>query len=228
MVRRPQHRSLRRRQQPDEDPERILGNARDAHLTAPAEASIGMPPTSLVVPRFEAATSSCMRAPSGLRCPRRSRKHHAPRGVGHGLESIAEGRRSGRRGADGCGAAAGDRPSRPHSGPGKRRHRRELAVRTRLPGRLAAPVRVHRPRLRRRRRRLASDVQRARRVVGVQGPAQRHLDRELRGERGVEWRQHCSRPGGRDRRQILLRPRDALGHRRRQLHHRHRGGHLPV
>ena len=157
----------------------------------------------------------------------RSRVHHAPRGVGHGSESIGKGHGGRRHCADGDGAAAGDRQRRPHPGPSQRRHRREPAERTRLPGRLAARLQCHRARVRRRRRRLAGHVHRAVGRLRVQGGARRRLGRELRRQRRGERCQHRPWPRSRHRRHLLLRPRDPLGDRRRQLGDRHRGGKLP-
>ena len=57
------------------------------------------------------------------------------------------------------------------------------------------------------------DVHGARRQLGVQGRAERHLGRELRRERDAERREHRAEPGRRRRGQVLLRPRARTGSR---------------
>ena len=109
-----------------------------------------------------------------------------------------------------------DRHRRPSPSPPPSRSR-EPPERARLPGRLAAGVRRDPSRLRCRRRRLAGDLRRAGRLLGVQGGAERHVGRELRPRRRARRPEHPARPRRRPRREVLLRRRDPLGHGRPQL-----------
>ena len=116
----------------------------------------------------------------------------------------------------------------PHAG-AERRHRcRQPAVGARLPGRLGSRLCRHAARLRRGRRGLAAILRRARRLLGVQGAAERRLGRELRRQRGARRREHRAQPARGPERQVLLRPRDALDHGQRHLDDRSRARQLPV
>ena len=97
-----------------------------------------------------------------------------------------------------------------------------------MPRRLGSGLRGHAPELRRERRGLAGDVLAPRRRVRVQGGAQRLMDGELRPARSVGRGEHPREPAVGGLRQVLLRPRVALGHRQSELGDRGRAGELPV
>ena len=109
-------------------------------------------------------------------------------------------------------------------------HRRQPPVRARLPRRLGPGLRRDAPDLRRRTTTSGrAPVTRPGRHLRVQGRAQRRLGRELRRQRRARRRQHRrSTSAPPTSREVLLLPRDPLGHRQRQLGHRDRPGQLPV
>ena len=141
----------------------------------------------------------------------------------HGQDSCRSGRarHSRARAAPRCNRVAHPRAAQ--------RHRRRLpAVGGRMPRRLGSGLRGHAPELRRERRGLAGDVLAPRRQLRVQGGAQRLVDGELRPARSVGRGEHPREPAVGGLRQVLLRPRVALGHRQSELGDRGRAGELPV
>jgi hypothetical protein len=116
----------------------------------------------------------------------------------------------------------------PHPTPHRGRPRRQLPVGAGMSGRLAAGLPRDPARLRRRGRRVAGDLHRPGRQLGVQGGARRKLGRELRAPRDARRSQHPARAGRRRAGEVLLRPRDPLDRRRPHLGHRRGAGELPV
>ncbi len=124
--------------------------------------------------------------------------------------------------------AADERHRVRHAGSDQRHHRRVAAGRGRLPGRLGSRLRGDPPDLRRRRSRVAGNVRVAGGQLRVQGGAERRVGRELRPPRRTGRRKRPLEPADGRQRQVLLRPRDALGHRQPQLGDRGRRRRFPV
>ena len=123
--------------------------------------------------------------------------------------------------------APAERPRRAHRRPDRRHDRRQPPAGARLPGDWEPDCAATHLDARRERRCLAGHVRPSRPATGSTRRPERRLGRELRPPRRAGRREHPAVARRRPPRQVLLRPRLALGHRQRRIRHRGRAGQLP-